>query len=131
MAKSKPDIGKITWVDLTIPNAKKIKDFYTKTVGWKVQQLSMGDYDDYVMVSPTSKENISGICHKRGGNAEYPAQWLIYITVAGLTKSINTCKKLGGKIIVKPKVYAGMGKYCVIQDPAGAVCALFEAKTKK
>jgi uncharacterized protein len=131
MAKGNPNVGKITWVDLSVPNAKKLKEFYSKTVGWKAQPLSMGDYDDYVMISPSAKENISGICHKRGGNAEFPSQWLIYITVASLTKSVVACKKLGGKIIVKPKIYAGVGKYCVIQDPAGAVCALFEEKKKK
>jgi predicted enzyme related to lactoylglutathione lyase len=131
MATRKSDVGKITWIDLTVPNADKIKEFYSKTVGWEIQPLSLGDYDDYVMLSPSNKENVSGICHKRGGNSKFPSQWLIYIAVANLVKSVSTCKKLGGKIIVKPKTYADMGKYCVIQDPAGAVCALFEAKTKK
>jgi len=131
MAAVKPEIGTIAWTDLTVKAAPKIKDFYSKVVGWKSQPLSMGDYDDYVMLSPKSRSNISGICHKRGGNADFPSQWLIYIVVANLTKSINACKKLGGKVLVKPKSYGDMGKYCVIKDPAGATCALFESKGKR
>ncbi len=31
-----------------------------------------------------------------------------------------------GKIISGPKDMAGYGRFCTIEDPAGAVCALFE-----
>ena len=33
---------------------------------------------------------------------------------------------IGGKLIVEPKTMPGYGRYCVIQDPAGAACALFK-----
>ena len=51
--------------------------------------------------------------------------------VKNITRSKNACKKNGGKIIIKTQKYGNAGKYCVIQDPAGAVCALFEMKEKK
>jgi predicted enzyme related to lactoylglutathione lyase len=28
----KPEIGSITWFDLTVPDAEKVKDFYSKVV---------------------------------------------------------------------------------------------------
>ena len=128
MSNNKAEIGTIGWTDLTIANAKEIRNFYSKVVGWKPQPLSMGQYDDYVMNTPETETSIAGICHARGDNSELPAQWLIYITVANIDDSIASCKKLGGKILIEAKNYAGMGMYCVIQDPAGAVCALFESK---
>jgi len=128
MSNKKPEIGTITWVDLTIRNAEEIRDFYGKVVGWKPEPLSMGEYDDFVMNLPETKTAIAGVCHSRGSNAGLPPQWLIYITVENIDESISTCIKLGGKIISEPKNYAGTGKYCVIQDPAGAVCALLEPK---
>lgn len=128
MSNNIPEVGTIGWMDLTIANAEKVKDFYTKVAGWKAQPLSMGQYDDYVMNTPETETSIAGICHARGVNAELPAQWLIYITVADIEDSITSCKKLGGKIVAGPKNYAEMGTYCVIQDPAGAVCALFQPK---
>ena len=128
MSNSKPEVGTIGWTDLTISNAEEIRNFYSRVVGWKSQPLSMGQYDDYVMNTPETETSIAGVCHARGGNAGLPPQWLIYITVANIDESIATCKSLGGKILAEAKNYSDMGRYCVIQDLAGAVCALFEPK---
>jgi uncharacterized protein len=119
-------IGKVGWIDLTVTEAAGIKDFYSKVTGWKAENFSMGTYDDYVMNMPFSGQPIAGICNKRGGNSDFPAQWLIYIYVEDLTKSIELCLESGGKLLAGPKTMTGQGKYCVIEDPAGAVCALFE-----
>jgi hypothetical protein len=125
MTKPKYEVGAVAWMDLTVPNAAKVKDFYSKVTGWKTQPLSMDEYEDYVMMSPKTKKSISGICHKLGNNTEFPSMWPIYIVVKNLTRRINAFKKNSGKIIIKTQKYGSVGKYCVIQDPAGAVCALF------
>ncbi len=128
MSNIKQEVGTIGWTDLTIANAEEVRDFYSKVIGWKPEALSMGEYDDFVMSTPETKTAVAGVCHSSGSNAGIPQQWLIYITVENIDESISSCTKLGGKIITDPKNYAGMGRYCVIQDPAGAVCALFEPK---
>lgn len=124
--KEKPEIGSINWFDLTVPDAEEVKEFYSKVVGWKSSQVSMGDYNDFNMNSPESGNTKAGICYKRGGNAQLPSQWLLYITVKNVDESTKMCKENGGKILVGPKEMSGYGRYCVIEDPAGAVCALFE-----
>ena len=128
MSNKKQEIGTITWTDLTVSNAEEIKDFYEKVTGWKPEPLSMGEYDDFVMNTLGTKTAVAGVCHSLGSNAALPPQWLIYITVENIDESIQFCRELGGKAIRGPKNYAGMGKYSVIQDPAGAVCAFFEPK---
>jgi predicted enzyme related to lactoylglutathione lyase len=120
-----PEIGSITWTDLTVPDAEEIRKFYGEVVGWKSEPVNMGNYNDFNMISPTSGNTNVGICHARGGNAQIPPQWLVYITVENVDDSAQRCENLGGKIVVAPKQMAGYGKYCVIQDPAGAVAALF------
>ena len=124
--KNKPEIGSITWFDLTTKDAKSLKDFYSEVVGWKSEPVSMGDYDDYSMVAPESGKVASGICHARGVNENLPPQWLIYITVENVDKSAKKCEELGGKVLVKPKNLGNYGRYCVVEDPSGAVCALFK-----
>ena len=126
MSNNNPETGTIGWTDLTISNAEEIRDFYSKVVGWKPKPLSMGKYDDYVMNTPETETSVAGVCHARGTNANLPPQWLIYITVADINRSIELCKANGGKILAESKSYGGMGLFCVIQDPAGAVCALFQ-----
>lgn len=129
MSNKKPEVGTITWFDLTVPNAEKVRDFYSKVVGWKPSPVSMGDYNDYTMNTPGSGNTVSGVCHARGSNAGLPAQWIIYITVEDVDKSSQQCVEMGGKIISGPKEISGYGKICVIQDPAGAVAALFEVES--
>ncbi len=128
MSESKPNQGLIAWHDITVDDAGTLGEFYQGVVGWKIEPVSMGDYEDFNMVAPGSGESVAGVCHRRGPNAELPPQWLMYITVESADNSAKKVIDLGGKIISGPKDMEGYGRYCVIEDPAGAVCALFEPK---
>ncbi len=119
-------VGSIGWTDLTVDDAETIRKFYSEVVGWTSDPVDMGDYNDFNMNAPATNDAIAGICHARGGNAELPAQWIVYITIENLDDSARRCRELGGKILAGPKS-AGGGRYCVIQDPAGAVAALYQA----
>ena len=121
-----PEIGTIGWADLTVPNAEEVRDFYQAVAGWQPQPLDMGGYSDFVMTAPGGK-GVAGVCHARGANAGLPPQWLLYITVEDLDQSIAHCTERGGKVIAGPKGAGGTARYCVIQDPAGAVAALYQA----
>ncbi len=125
----KPEIGSIGWVDLTIPNAEEVRTFYGEVVGWKPDAVDMGGYSDFTMIAPETGKPAAGICHARGVNKDLPPQWLIYISVANMAQSVESCVKLGGKILVQPKSMGSYGTCCVIQDPAGAVAALIEPKS--
>lgn len=120
---STPRPGTISWQDLTVPDAEAIRDFYQSVVGWTPEPLSMGAYSDFVMNADGA--GVAGICHARGANAALPPVWLVYITVEDLDHSIDECERLGGSILAAPRSYGG-GRYCVIQDPAGAICALYQ-----
>jgi predicted enzyme related to lactoylglutathione lyase len=117
--------GKIGWIDMTVDDAQAVREFYEAVVGWKSEEVSMGDYSDYSMIMPGTDECVAGICHARGSNAELPSGWLIYITVADVDASARDCKDHGGKLLVAPRDLAG-GRFCVIEDPGGAVAALYE-----
>lgn len=125
---AKPEIGAIGWTDLTVDNADEIRDFYCEITGWRPSPVDMGGYSDYNMNAPASGEAKAGVCHARGANAGLPAQWLIYITVEDVDRSARLAVEKGGKIIAAPKDMGDMGRYCVIQDPAGAVAGLFAYK---
>ncbi|NNE69038.1 MAG: VOC family protein [Rhodothermales bacterium] len=122
----KPAAGTVTWFDLTVKDAERVRDFYKGVVGWKPEPVNMGAYNDFTMTVPSTGDPATGICHARGGNADLPAQWMIYVNVENLDLSMAACRGGGGKIIAGPKEMAGHGRYCVIQDPEGAVLALFE-----
>ena len=118
-----PPPGTIAWHDLTVADAPALRDFYQAVAGWTPEAVPMGDYSDFVMRA--GGEDVAGVCHARGSNAGLPAQWLLYITVADLDHSVAECQRLGGRTLTPIRSYGG-GRYCVIQDPAGAVCALYQ-----
>ena len=72
------------------------------------------------MTPAAAAEPVSGICHARGNNADLPPVWLIYITVADLDESIRRCLARVGKLR-RPTRKLGAGRFCSIEDPAGAV----------
>jgi uncharacterized protein len=119
----KPEPGTITWQDLTVADAEGIRDFYQAVVGWTPESLAMGAYSDFVMKADGAA--VAGICHARGANADLPPVWLIYITVEDLDESLEACRRLGGAPVGAPRSYGG-GRYCIIKDPAGALCALYQ-----
>ncbi len=121
--------GKIGWIDLTVPNAEAIGDFYRNVAGWSIEPVAMGAYDDYNMIAADGQP-AAGICHKSGPNENLPSHWLIYINVEDLDRSIAECLKLSGKILAGPTSMGNYGRFCVIEDPAGAVAALFEPAEK-
>ncbi len=117
--------GSIAWIDLTVSDAEGVRKFYEAVAGWKTSLTPMGGYSDYTM-SAVGGGPVSGICHKMGVNAALPPVWMIYIAVADLEASAASCRELGGKVIVDPQSPGHGFRYAVIQDPAGAVCALYE-----
>jgi uncharacterized protein len=132
-------LGTIAWVDLTVPDAPQLREFYAAVTGWVPEALSMGDYDDYVMNAPVSGTATAGVCHSRGANADLPQHWIVYIIVDDLDKRLAECRARGGDVIAGPKSMGGTARYAVIRDPAGAVAALYagalpsvpESKPKK
>ncbi len=120
--------GTVGWVDLTVPNATNVRDFYTAVVGWTPQDVPVGDYVDFSMNAPNG-ETVAGICHARGSNVGIPAQWLIYVTVPDLATSLAACVAMGGRIYRERESMGGYGDFAVVQDPAGAVMGLIQPRS--
>jgi predicted enzyme related to lactoylglutathione lyase len=118
--------GQIGWIDLTVPDAPALRDFYQGVTGSTPSPVEMGDYHDFCMHPPGEPKPVAGICHARGENVGLPPVWLIYIIVDDLDHSIRRCQELRGKLLRPATRIGPNGRFCVIQDPAGAMCALFE-----
>lgn len=118
--------GEIGWIDLTTEHATQIRDFYQSVVGWDHEAVSMGEYNDFNMHPADDTAPVTGICHTRGSNVDFPSQWMIYINVDDLDSSLEACTASGGEIVAGPFTMGETSTYAVIKDPAGAVCALFQ-----
>jgi len=41
--------GQIGWIDLTVPDATALRDFYQGVTGWTPSSVDMGGYQDFCM----------------------------------------------------------------------------------
>ena len=124
---SSQKIGSIGWFDLTVEKAENIRDVYSSVVGWTSSSVEMDGYSDFCMNQPEDDATVAGICHARGGNTNLPSQWLMYITVTDLDARLDACRAAGGRVVMEPRSSGGTARFAVIQDPAGATVALFDA----
>jgi predicted enzyme related to lactoylglutathione lyase len=123
-------IGRITWLDLTIPAATATRDFYREVVGWSIRDVEMGDggkhYTDYAMLGPDGTP-IGGVRHSLGVNAGLPPVWMIYLPVGDIAESLRRAEEEGGKVIKSLQEVDGKYVYAAIQDPVGACFAVVPA----
>ena len=115
--------GKFLWIDLTVPEAEQIRDFYSAVVGWTWDPVSVEDYEDYNIKTPGG-ELVAGICHRRGVNNNLPPAWINYVIVESVGASLDACVSKGGKIIDGPRKQQE-DVFVIIQDPAGAFIGLY------
>ena len=120
-----PRLGHLGWLDLTVEDAPRLRDFYAAVAGWSVLECPMEGYSDYVMQAPDG-EAVAGVCHRRGVNADLPVRWIPYVVVADVDAATATAKQLGADILREPSPPGGMGRTSFVRDPAGAVLALFQ-----
>ena len=118
--------GTIIGFDLTVPDAEAIRDFYADVIGWRPEPFDMGEYNDYFMKTPDGEQVVAGVCHARGENEGMPPQWLTYVVVVDLDASLQRCRDGGGKVVTAIRGDEAQGRYCVVQDPAGAYLALMQ-----
>jgi uncharacterized protein len=123
-------VGRIGWLDLTVPAASAIRDFYGAVVEWSVQEVEMNDagshYADYNMLGANGNP-VAGICHARGVNAGLPPVWMIYLPVGDLAESVRRVGEEGGTVIRTMRGEDEKYAYAAIQDPVGACFALAQA----
>src|SRR5258708_7433325 len=131
-----PEPGTISWQDLTVADAEGVRDFYQAVVGWQPESLSLGSYSEFVMSADGTP--MAGVCRARGGNADLPPAWLIYITVEDLDHSLDKCRRLGGSLVAGPRSYGagGIPDHAIrseehtseLQSPDHLVCRLLLEK---
>ncbi len=119
-------VGRISWLDLTVPDAVATRDVYQAVVGWAAGGVEMEDadgrYADYVLSSGDGSA-VAGVCHARGPNRGLPVAWLIYLAVGDLAESLRRVAEGGGEVLRSGGSDADP-TYAVIRDPVGAHLAL-------
>lgn len=111
--------GQFDWCELMTTDVDAAKKFYTMLFGWETEDMSMPGMT-YTVVK-VGGQGVGGIMPIPENAKGMPPMWGAYVTVDDVDKTAQLAQKLGGKLHVPPTDIPTVGRFCVIEDPQGAV----------
>ncbi len=114
--------GALAWNELGTPDPEGAATFYGDLLGWSTTPMEGAD-PPYLVVKTASGASNGGI--RPPAPPGTPPFWLAYFATADLDATLDELQQLGGNVLV-PATDIGIAKIAVVQDPQGAVFALYD-----
>jgi len=127
-----PKPGSFCWVELGTSDNEAAKNFYTQLFGWEADDHPMGPGMVYTILRLGSKD--VGALYELMPEMKaqgVPPHWMSYVSVDNADETAEKAKAAGATIIKEPFDVFTLGRMAVIQDPAGAVFSIWQAKDNK
>lgn len=122
--------GTFCWVELGTTDGEAAKKFYTELFGWTFNDSPIGPGMVYTMLKLDGKD--VGALYQTPPEMTangVPPRWLSYASVTSADESAAKAKELGATLMKEPFDVMTVGRMAVVQDPTGAVFALWQAGT--
>lgn len=114
------DPGSLAWAELYVPDPAAVQGFYRSVFGWRIAELSMGDFT-YPVVSPAEGDqeetSMAGLAEVQPGDSPH---WLIYFEVPDCDATVSRCQELGGSVRAPAMDVEDVGRMAFLTDPHGA-----------
>jgi predicted enzyme related to lactoylglutathione lyase len=116
--------GTFCAVDLGTTDVAAARDFYSGLFGWEGEEAEMpGGGGTYTMLRLDGRA-VAGMYRQVEGA---PPAWLSYVSVEDADAAAGRAQELGATVLSAPSDVPGAGRMAVLQDPQGAVFALWQA----
>lgn len=125
VANHKP--GSFCWIELMAADQPAAKQFYTQLFGWTYEDSPMGNGAFYTMLKLNGK-NVGALYQREKSQEGIPPHWNCYVAVSNVDDAAKKVASLGGKTVMPPFDVMDVGRMTVLQDPAGAMLSLWQAK---
>ncbi|HVU05964.1 MAG TPA: VOC family protein [Polyangiaceae bacterium] len=107
-------------IELNTDDVAKAQKFYKSVFDWKFSAMPEQDYTMIDVGAGTG----GGMMKKP--MAEAPTQWLPYVMVESVKKTIEKARKAGANVIVPFQSIGDMGAIGIFVDPTGAGIGVWE-----
>lgn len=127
-AHVKQEPGSLCWNELFTTNVDAAGKFYVETFGWKTEAVDMGPMGTYTLFNrgdAAKDKNEGGMLPMPPNMKGVPSNWVAYFAVSDCDASTKKVNELGGKTLAPPTDIPKVGRFSLVQDPQGAVFALF------
>ncbi|MGR9035723.1 MAG: VOC family protein [Gammaproteobacteria bacterium] len=113
--------GAFSWCELLTTDVPGAKDFYGKLFDWTLDPAPMPN-THYTLVKYGGEQmGMGGIMAIPPTAEGMRPSWGVYVTVDDVDATARLAEELGGKICLPPQDIPEVGRFCVLQDPQGAV----------
>ena len=126
MPEEKHAVGTFCWNELMTRDIEAAKKFYSELIGWNPTYGGMPGMD-YTLLKIGDKDAGGMMAMPDEVPKEVPSHWVSYIMVEDVDALAKKTTELGGTVLSAPMDIPGVGRFCTIQDPTGAVVALFQS----
>jgi hypothetical protein len=118
-----PKIGTFCWAELSTTDVAAASAFYGGLFGWQPFEIqsAMGPYT----FQRLGEKDVAGFHPLEPGQAA-PPSWLAYVAVAGADEAVAKAAELDASVLAPVFEVTGYGRMAVLQDPQGAVFALWQ-----
>lgn len=118
-----PQVGDISWNEITTTDVEKCFAFYSDLFGWvRKEAMDMGPQGVYLIYG-TEKERLGGIYLAPKEQPGGPG-FTFYVSVGDLDAAAGRVKANGGTITMGPMDVPGGSRIAMLVDPQGAGFAL-------
>jgi len=125
-AKILEEPGSLCWTELNTRDTKAAEAFYTRLFGWTPKHSAPSAGMEYTEFSVQGKPSIGMMPINEHMPPHVPSYWMPYFQVADADKSVERVKELGGKVMVPPTDIPKTGRFAIVNDPQGAMFAVFK-----
>lgn len=119
------DSGRFVWHDLMTRDVSAARRFYGDLFGWRFEDTKRGERP-YVLARAAGTP-VAGIVDV-SAIVNAGAQWLSFMAVADVDKTVTDAQSNGGKVLVAPRDPLPMARVAVITDPQGAPLGLAQLR---
>lgn len=120
--------GSLCWFELGTGDQEAAKKFYGSLFAWDHSDFPMGPADSYTIFKVQGRDAAAAYTLRPDQRSQgVPPHWMLYIAVESADAASKRVAELGGKVMAAPFDLMGLGRMAVIQDPAGAVFAVWQA----
>lgn len=120
--------GKFIWRDLMTDDVPSVKNFYSELFGWTYIDVGESE-NDYTVVLHDGKP-IAGMFRLRDVKEKHAfSQWISYLSVEDITKSVNYVKSNGGSIYREPFDLPNRGTVSFIFDSQNAILGFVKSSS--
>jgi len=118
-----------SWIDVNTSDQVAGTRFYTELFGWRAVDNPIPDGGVYTMLQVNGLD-VAAISQMSPEmeSAGMPPVWNSYVTVDNVDEAAERVTKAGGTVMMPPFDVMEAGRMAMVQDPVGAVLALWEAK---